>query len=109
MIKKREDLRSRRNESRRCEIEFIEVRKLTRRKIREDVSKYNEKLIEEVIERNKSLKKAQKTITNSQKWIRCVKKNGIEITNREEILKAVTVLRDLVCQYGLSEPNPKNQ
>ena len=66
--------KTQRNVNRKCEIEFIEMRKLTRRKIREDISKYNEKLIGEVIERNKSLKKAQKTITNGQRWIRCEEK-----------------------------------
>ena len=48
--------------------ENIEMRKLNKRKIREDISKDNEKLIE-VIESNKSLKKAHK---RSNGWIWCV-------------------------------------
>ena len=90
LIAKREVLRRERKESVAKEIDFIETRKLTRQKIREDVAKFNEKLIEEVIERNKSLKKAHSTVTNKKKWIQSVNDNGIEITNRDDILRLVT-------------------
>lgn len=90
LIKRREELRLKRRESRNNEIEFCEVRKLVKKCIREDIVAFHLRMIEDVIRRNKSLKKAYKVIEGGKKLIKCVSKDGREITNRREISNAVT-------------------
>ena len=90
LINKREELRKRRRESNEAEVEFTITRKLTKQKIKQDISEFNEKLIEEVIKRNKSLKKAQGLMNPGRKMIRCISKNGNDVTNRREILEEIT-------------------
>ena len=57
-------------------MEFIETRKLTKKKIRNDITSYNEKLIEEVIEQNRSLKR--------YKQLSRTGKNGLERCRKTE-------------------------
>ncbi len=92
--------------SKRNEIEFVDLRNQARRRIGEDTCKHNEKLIEDVTDRNKSLKKVQATINAKRKWIWCIKKNGVGITYREGILKAVTEFYEVL--YGDTDEDIKN-
>lgn len=91
LIKKREDLRERRRESTKTEVEFAETRKLVKKKIRQDIDEFNEKLVEDVVENNKSLRKAKQVISQGKNWISSMKKSdGTEVTRRTEIMETCT-------------------
>jgi len=48
-------------------IEYIELNKTVRKKIREDVQRYNENLVRNTIEENKSLKKTKHQLMTGKK------------------------------------------
>ena len=71
-------------------IEYREVCKTVRKKIREDCRKHNVKLVKETLEKNKSLKKSKRLIAGGRKQISCINNtSGITLTNQDEILERI--------------------
>ncbi|KAI5737947.1 hypothetical protein M8J77_001036 [Diaphorina citri] len=71
-------------------IEYAELCKLTRKKIREDVKKFNNNLAQKAIENNKGLKSVKNKINIGRKGIFALKdENGILTKNNDEIIKIV--------------------
>jgi len=68
-------------------IEYIELNKTARKKIREDVRRHNENLVRNTIEENKSLKKTKQQLMIGKKDIIAVKRSDRTVTrNKEEII-----------------------
>ena len=84
-MKKRREMKEEENCIKR--IEYIELNKTVRKKIREDVRRYNENLVKNTIEENKSLKKAKQQLMIGKKQIIAVKRpDGTVTRNKEEII-----------------------
>ena len=85
-MKKRREMKE--EESHIKRIEYIELNKTLRKKIREDVRRYNENLVRNTIEENKSLKKTKQQLMIGKKQIVAVKRpDGTVTRNKEEIIK----------------------
>jgi len=65
LMKKRREMKEEENYIKR--IEYIELNKTARKKIREDVRRYNENLVRNTIEENKNLKKAKQQLMIGEK------------------------------------------
>ena len=71
-------------------IEYREVCKTVRKKIREDCRKFNVKEISECIKANRSLKKGKRDLAIGTKKISCVlSEQGEQITNQDQILERI--------------------
>ena len=71
-------------------IEYREVCKTLRKKVREDCRKYNTAVITEKIRNNKSVKKGRREVAEGTNRISCVlSKAGQPITNQDDILKRI--------------------
>ena len=71
-------------------IEYREVCKTVRKKIREDCRKFNVKEISECIKANRSLKKGKRDLAIGTKTISCVlSEQGEQITNQDQILERI--------------------
>jgi hypothetical protein len=71
-------------------IEYREVCKTLRKKIREDCRKYNTAVITDKIRNNKSVKKGRREVSEGTNRISCVlSKAGQPITNQNDILKRI--------------------
>ncbi|XP_072016969.1 uncharacterized protein [Amphiura filiformis] len=69
-------------------IEYSETCKTIRKKMREDIRKFNTRKIKETIENNRSLKKTNKKLSDgNQKIITLLDKNGQEIRDQDLILQ----------------------
>lgn len=92
LIQKREELNKILNKTTIQKIEHTEIRKLTKKKIREDIVKYEDDIINKIMESTGSTKRVQKEITNVKTtWISRIKKeDGTITTNREEIVDEAT-------------------
>jgi len=88
MMKRRKELKN--SGTPRNDIEYAELCKSIRREIKEDVRKFNEKVIQEAIENNKSMKKTKQRLAIGKKQILGVQKeDGTTTYNRITILKTV--------------------
>ncbi|KAI5752725.1 hypothetical protein M8J77_019818 [Diaphorina citri] len=103
LIKRREELNKIPNKTPAQKIEHCEIRKLTKRKIREDIVKFEEDVINKIMDSTGSTKKIQKELSNVKKsWISKVKKeDNTMTTNREEIVEEVTKFYERL--YSLEE------
>ena len=69
-------------------IEYIDVNKTLRKKIREDVRRYNENFVRNTIEENKGLKKTKQQLMIGKTQIMAVKRpDGTVTRNKDEIIK----------------------
>jgi len=85
LMKKRREMKEENHIKR---IEYIELNKTVRKKMREDVRRYNEKLVRNTIEENRSLKKTKQQLMIGKKQIIAVKRpDGTVSRNKEEIIK----------------------
>ena len=84
-MKKRKEMKE--EESHIKRIEYIELNKTLRKKIREAVRRYNENLVRNTIDENKSLKKTKQQLMIGKKQIVAVKRpDGTVTRNKEEII-----------------------
>ncbi|KAI5726940.1 hypothetical protein M8J76_011469 [Diaphorina citri] len=92
LIEKREKFNRIKNKTAIEKIEHSELRKLTKKKIREDIQKYEEDVISKIMEATGSTKKIKREISNVKaSWIHKMKReDGTITTNREEILEEAT-------------------
>ena len=89
MMKRRKELKN--LDTPKDNIEYVEICKATRKAIKEDVKNFNEKIVKEAIENNKSMKKVRRRLAVGNKQVLAVQKeDGTKTTNRETILKTVT-------------------
>ncbi len=71
-------------------VEYTETCKTVRKKLREDIRKYNTAKIQETIENNRSLKKTKQKLTcGKQKITSLLDKTGEELTDQDMILKRI--------------------
>lgn len=87
LIEKREMFNRIKDKTSIQKIEHAKIRKLTRKKIREDIQKYEEEMIEKIILSSGSTKKLQKELTIVKKsWIhKITSEEGKEYLKREDI------------------------
>ncbi len=77
--------------SNRDKIEIRELQKLVRRKVREDIRRYDERKIVNIIEDSWSTRKVKKELNQGRTMINKMKdKNGKLVKDREGILQMVT-------------------
>ena len=78
------------NKSTRNNIEYVELCKTIRKRLKEEIRQFNCHLIQTTIENNKSLKKMkQKLMTGTKRLFKIQKKDGSTTSNQQEILKRV--------------------
>ena len=88
MMKKRKELKL--SDLPKDNIEYVQLCKSIRVAMKEDVKKFNERIVQEVIENKKSMKKVRRRITIGKKQILAVQKeDGTTTYNRQAILRTV--------------------
>ena len=85
LMKKRREMKEENNHIKR--IEYIELNKTVRKKMREDIRRYNEKLVRNTIEENRSLKKPKQLMIGKKQIIAVKRPDGTVSRNKEEIIK----------------------
>ncbi|KAI5717819.1 hypothetical protein M8J77_011797 [Diaphorina citri] len=92
LIEKRETLNRKINKNLQDKIELTEIRKLVRKKIKEDINKYEDETIKEILETSGSTKAIKKELTTTKKgWINnLINKQGKIETHREGIMNIAT-------------------
>jgi len=75
-MKKRREMKEEENYMKR--IKCIKLNKTVRKKIRENVRRYNENLVRNTIEKNKSLKKTKQQLMIGKKQIIAVKRSDVK-------------------------------
>ena len=89
MMKRRKELKN--SDTPRDNIEYVELCKAIRVAIKEDVRNFNEKIVQEAIENNKSIKRARGRLAIGKKQILALQKgDGTTTYNRPVILRTVT-------------------
>lgn len=84
LIEKRETLNKKRNKTAREKIDHAEIRKLVRKKIRNDIKSYGEKIIKQIMSTTGSTRLIKKEIGyNTKSWIQKIEnEDGITVTDR---------------------------
>ncbi|KAI5716805.1 hypothetical protein M8J76_012671 [Diaphorina citri] len=92
LIERREELNRKRDKTILDKIEHCELRKLTKKKIKEDILKYENDVIQKILESTGSTKRIIKEISDVKKcWIqKLIDQEGVEKTNRTEIVEVAT-------------------
>ncbi|KAI5722002.1 hypothetical protein M8J76_002173 [Diaphorina citri] len=105
LIQKREEMNKIPNKTVTQKIEHCEIRKLAKKKIREDIAKYEEDIINKIMDSTGSTKRIKKEISSVKTiWISKIKKEDGKITtNREEIVEEATRFYEKL--YSPEEPN----
>lgn len=87
LLKKRKEMKKLTN---RNKIEYAEICKTISKKMKTDLRDYNTKCVKEALEKNKSIKKAnKKLIIGKQQIIQLKEENGDIITDRSRILERI--------------------
>ncbi len=85
-------------------IENIEMQKMIKKRIREDVRKFNDEKIRQIIEESRSTKKVKKELSEGRNMIVKLKKEDGEIEyNREGIVELATKFYEKLYQKGIGE------
>jgi len=72
-------------------LELVEIKKLIKKKIREDLRKHNEQVAREIIESTWSTKKTKKVLALGQNLLPRIKnKEGVEIFDRDKIVEVAS-------------------
>lgn len=92
LIEKREKLNKIVNKTIAEKIEHCEIRKLTKKKIREDINRYEDDIINRIMITTGSTKRIKQELSNTKNtWINKLRKeDGTTTTNREEIVEVAT-------------------
>lgn len=84
LLKKRRETKNADSNIRR--IEYTELCKTIRKRIGEDIKKYNEGLVESTTENRNSLNKTKRTLTIGKKQVVAVTENNIRTTDGNNII-----------------------
>lgn len=90
-------------------VEYAELNKFARKKIRRDLFKHKERIRKEIIENNKSLKILCSKLSRGTIQINKIKNSVKKITSRNKILKPVEKFYSKLYQPQLKEVNLRNQ
>ena len=91
LILRREELRRKPRKKHREKIELVELYKLTKKEIRNDIKAYNHQKIKDIIEDNGSTKKMRRDLKEERRFMANLKDNkGKMRVNRDEIVEVVT-------------------
>ena len=93
LIKKRRSLKKAIQDERnkiRNNIEYVELDKTVKKKIREDIRKHNMNLVEKAIRSGGSIKKTRRTFAlGRDRMVSLLDRDGLEITDQDKIIKRI--------------------
>jgi len=91
LIEKRTQIKSKVTLNVSEQLELVELKKLIKKKIQEDLKSYNEQVAREIIESTWSSKKTKKALSLGQNLLPRIKnKEGEEISDRDKIVEIAT-------------------
>ncbi|XP_073986750.1 uncharacterized protein [Rhodnius prolixus] len=108
LIRRRQQMRNKKNKNKKEKIETNQLCKLTRIHIRQDIQKWNNDMVQRILESNNSIKKVNKLLYTDKKWVTGLKnKNDNTLQDRIDIInEATSFFREV---YSEKEPNATSE